>query len=242
MKYPVFRISQGRTALTNLRSSSKVGNSNVAPEWRTAPGELDQDEIEEIFAELRKALSPKTAEKLQNSGLEADKVEGALALELYEILTQFPAQTLGDPDFWRYVAVEVLNDFIVWRLSDDAALANYGLDSARTIVNCVPSRMFNRAYLAHQIAGSSGEDSVRATATSGGSDFWQSYILRVQNRYDPHLVKSLITGLQRTSRESIRSSAPIIRRARANIILELQGSTDIESTVSAVLDSVADNK
>ena len=53
MKYPSFRLSQGRTALANHKDSVDTIFATVAPEWRSVDGDLDEDDLEEILRERR---------------------------------------------------------------------------------------------------------------------------------------------------------------------------------------------
>ena len=129
-----------------------------------------------------------------------DQVEGELSLALYETLRPLPPQALADPDFWRFVAVEMIRDFVYWRDGENCSHASFGLRSERRIPDCVPLRMFNRAHLVAKISGDGGMTGVDI-ATSGGADFWQSHVLRVQNRFDPRVVRLLVEAMADKSKQ-----------------------------------------
>jgi hypothetical protein len=239
MKYPAYRLSQGRAALANHKEQRKSSLNAIAPETRNAEGDLDPDDLEDLFATVRKACSPQAADKLRASGLASDAIEGRLSLPLYSHLNELPARALGDPDFWRFFAVEVLRDFVFWRDGMDCSQASFGLGSARRIPDCVPLRMFNRAHLATTISHGAPDPSAEEIVVSGGADFWQSHIFRVQNRHDPRLVKLLVEGDRSgliPNVEVLRQVAKDIKQRRANIVLELQNEVELVGTLKEILD------
>lgn len=240
MKYPCFRLSQGRTALANHKDDGDNPFASVAPEYRLASGDLDSDDIDEILRDIRRGAGLDKANELRSSGLTADQVEGNVGVDLYPSIMEFPPEALGDPDFWRYIAVEVIRDFVFWRDGDDCSLASFGLSSARRIPDCVPLRMFNRAHIASETArDDSGEQS--RIAMAGGADFWQSHVLRVQNRYDPRIAQDLATAMysgEIPNVQVLRQIAKDIRRLRANLILELQQDQTLDATMAAIIRDV----
>ena len=150
-------------------------------------------------------------------------MEGELSLVLFDVLQVIPAQALGDPDFWRFLAVEKIRDFIYWRDGENCSHASFGLKSERRIPDCVPLRMFNRAHIARKIVASGGMTDLEV-ATSGGADFWQSHILRVQNRFDPRLVRLLVNSMAEKTIPNVgvlRVVAKEIRQVRSNVVLEV---------------------
>ncbi len=220
MKYPCFRISQGLTALANYSESKS--SVRVDPEMRVVKGASAHTEVEVALSLLADRVTVARAQKL-SSNRSHDKVEGVLSLALYESLRDVPPQALGDPGFWRFVAVETVREFVYWRDGEDCSLASFGLKSERRIPDCVPLRMFNRAHLALKIAGDDGMTDVQI-ATTGGADFWQSHVLRVQNRFDPRIVGLLALAMADKSIPNVgvlREVAKEIRQIRSNVVLEL---------------------
>ena len=186
---------------------------------RGDPGEVD---IDYAFSELSEQVSRDAAQRL-SQGESPDHVEGQLSLALYEALRSVPAQALGDPDFWRYIAVEQVREFVYWRDGESCSHASFGLKSQRRIPDCVPLRMFNRAHLAQKISNI-GPISDVDVVTGGGADFWQSHVLRVQNRFDPRLVRLLVEAMGDNSIPNVgvlREVAKEIRQIRSNVVLDL---------------------
>jgi hypothetical protein len=189
---------------------------------RLVKGETTRTEVEVALSLLADRVTVGKAEEL-SSTRSHDQVEGVLSLALYESLRDVPPQALGDPGFWRFVAVETLRDFVYWRDGQNCSLASFGLKSERRIPDCVPLRMFNRAHLALEIAGDDGMTDVQV-ATTGGADFWQSHVLRVQNRFDPRIVGLLAGAMADKSIPNVavlREVAKEIRQIRSNVVLEL---------------------
>lgn len=239
MKYPCFRLSQGRTALANHKDERGSTFAAVAPELRMAEGDLDSDEVEDLLREVARKVNPSQASRLKTKGVTQDQVEGILSINLYETLSDFPAGTLTDPDFWRYLAVEVVRDFVWWRDGRDCSYASFGLSSSRRIPDCVPLRMFNRAHIAEAVAEKVSIPRMEIVK-AGGADFWQSHVLRVQNRFDPRIVASLVDSLeseQIANVQELRDVAKDIRRLRANVVLELQPDKDLRRSIELITDS-----
>jgi len=238
VKYPCFRLSQGRTALANHKDDGDNPFAAVAPEYRSASGELDADDIDEILGDIRRSAGLEQADELRSSGMTPDQVEGKVGFDLYSSFLEFPPEALGDPDFWRYIAVEVLRDFVFWRDGDDCSLASFGLASSRRIPDCVPLRMFNRAHIASSTEAL--EEQARI-GMAGGADFWQSHVLRVQNRYDPRITQDLAAAMNSGAIPNVqvlRQVAKDIRRLRANLILELQDDQTLDATLATIVRDV----
>ncbi len=244
MKYPSFRLSQGRTALANHKDSVDTIFAAVAPEWRSVEGDLDEDDLVEILRELGNAVSPSAAARHKATKSTPDQVEGLLSLDLYDSLSDLPARVLTDPDFWRYVAVEVVRDFVFWRDGAGCSQASFGLSAARRIPDCVPLRMFNRAHLARSIS-TMGHYSDAQVCTAGGADFWQSHVLRVQNRFDSRLIGALVdadVSGRMGNVQVLREVAKDVRRLRANFVLELQPDSVLASSVESIIKEQASPK
>jgi len=236
VKYPCFRLSQGRTALANHKDSAGTSFNSISPELRTAEGSLDTADLDRILRDVAQEASLARCEALKASGLTRDQVEGTVGSKLYPHLLSLPPQALSDPDFWRYVAVEILREFVFWRDGVNCSLASFGLASARRIPDCVPLRMFNRAHIAHRATDG---DPLRAglLASSAGADFWQSHILRVQSRYDPRVARELAEKMDDGSLpdvQALRQIAKEIRRLRANLVLELQPGDILRDTLNGL--------
>jgi hypothetical protein len=244
MMYPCFRLSQGRTALANHKDSVDSLFAEVAPEWRTAEGDLDQDDVQDILRELSKEVSVSAADRLRASKKSQDQVEGLLSLNLYDAVAELPAKAVTDPDFWRFVSVEVLRDFVYWRDGAECSQASFGLAAARRIPDCVPLRMFNRAHLARAVS-EAGAYSDAEVCTAGGADFWQSHVLRVQNRFDPRLVGELVVATSTGDIENVqvlREVAKDVRRLRANFVLELQPDRALATAIRSIIREESEGK
>lgn len=239
MKYPCFRLSQGKTALANLKDDRSLAFGSVTPELRNSEGDLDTDEVEDLLREVKRKVNANHAQELKTKGVSPDQVEGMLALELYSLMVALPSTCLTDPDFWRYISVEVVRDFIFWRDGADCSYASFGLSSSRRIPDCVPLRMFNRAHIA-QLIDPQDPDVQTQIVQAGGADFWQSHVLRVQNRFDPRLVSTLVVALETSALKNVqdlRDVAKDIRRLRANVILELQTDSELSQSIKSVISS-----
>ena len=176
MKYPCYQLAQGRQVIANFKAQGKLLRSIPQPENRTVVAASSEVEFDEILRLLSKQISVAEAEKLHATGLSDDQVEGHFAVILHSEFSDFPAQALTDPDFWRYVSAEFFRDFIYWRDGENCSPASFGLDAKRRIPNCVPLRMFNRAHIANRIIENGSSLDLGKICLAAGADFWQSFI------------------------------------------------------------------
>ena len=235
MKYPALRLSPGRIILSNLRGNEQMGKPQVVPEFREVQTS-NTVEVGTILDELKRVISVDEAGRLLSKGMSRDSVEGALALQLHLSVQSLPARALADPDFWRFIAIEVLRGFVLWRDGADCSLASFGLTSVRRIPDCVPLRMFNRAHIARAIEANGGPNA-DAVVVAGGADFWQSHILRVQNRYDWRIVEGLIASMEIGSIPNVgvlREVAKDIKQLRSNRMLELLPANKIIDVLGSI--------
>jgi hypothetical protein len=217
VKYPCYPRSIGLSVLAARRSGSGLGLP-PAPVYRDALRGGVEGDTERVLGRLKIRVSRAEAQRIAEGGFKRDEVEVSLSVPLFDELEGLPAQALGDPDFWRFLALDVLWDFVTWRHGDDAGVANFGLDSVRRIPDCVPLRMFNRGLIL-----SSASIEVSPVAQAGGVDFWQSHVLRVYNRFDPRIVRMMLEALadgRIPDVDVLRQVAKEIRQIRSNLILD----------------------
>ncbi len=245
MRYPCFRLSHGRSVLTAIRNSTSFNSQLGKPEWRNCELGTDEVEFDEVLRDLRNSVSVKHAQKLSDQKLTPDQVEGVLAIRLHAILSPLPGVVLTDPDFWRYLAINEMSDFVFWRDGLNCSQASFGLDSARRIPDCVPLRMFNRIHIIEASSKEKNltEERLRELAASGGADFWQSHVFRVYNRFDPRLVLQLLqvkNDYQFSAAGAMRIVPKEIRKLRANLLIESLPDLESKQMLTEIADSVSD--
>ena len=216
MKYPCYQLAQGRQVIANYKAQGKFLKSIPQPENRTVLAESLEFDIEEILRLLSKQLSVVEAEKLRSTGLSDDQVEGFFAMTLHSELSELPAQTIADPDFWRFISVEFFRDFIYWRDGENCSQASFGLDVKRRIPNCVPLRMYNRAHIAHRIIEKGGSLTLEKICLASGADFWQSHVFRAYHRFDIKIVEALVLASLENKNDVLREVAKTVKQFRAN--------------------------
>jgi hypothetical protein len=223
MTYPVVFRSDV-TAYINGRGGGHMSGLDLKVSYRDSPGD---DWVEQIDETLDVVLADWRAKDLSkfNSDQKRDELEGRLSVSLYEGLAELPAKVLTDKDFWRYAAC-YLYEFVLWRQTTKkvtAQLPYFGAASNGLGRECVPHRMFDRAYIAQ-----AGGLAAKATdkfemAKFGAADVWKSHILRVANGAAPIVVHELLTdvkgGMLKT--ELVRPFVKNLRRVRANVLFEI---------------------
>jgi hypothetical protein len=156
-----------------------------------------------------------------------DGIEGELSVLLYEGLAALPGAVLTDKDFWRYCAA-YLYDFIAWRQPSSKVVAfmtYFGAASGGLGRECVPHRMFDRAYIAKAGGDNVNADDPFEMAKFGAADMWKSHTLRVYNGLAPLVVHEYMSDVHsgalkigdRVTREMITN----LRRVRANVLFEV---------------------
>ena len=240
MRYPCYRVAQGRLLLPAIRGGSTRTAQRARPEQREIKVDGEGgDDVDDVLESVREVTRVGIARRMHESGSRRDAIEGELALKLHEEMTGLPDQVLGDPDFWRFVALDTVRDFVFWRDGDECSPASFGLNSATRIPDCVPLRMFNRAHISLSVARRSKLDA-KSVATSGGADFWKSHVFRVQNRYDPRVVEFMVGALhdgRLRSVSEVRDMAKRIRQERSNLVIELLEDERVGSVLDGILES-----
>lgn len=233
VRYPVVRLVEAQRYVLG-RQSGKLGVE-------------DQPEFEEEGASSNETLLPAVndlADRITDlyqsskarftSGLARDRFEGSLSVQLQERLSGFPPHVLTDDDFWRYLAVRGLYDFIAWRdgqSSGRPALASFGANGPRINYDCVPFRMFVRADIASLVveSGAQGLD-VMDISSVAGTDLWRSHILRSQSSFSADYVRLLLEHHERgvLPAHVVRGLAKRVKRVRSNVLIEALESEDAQ--------------
>ena len=237
MKYPCYQIAQGRQVIANFKAQGKLLKSIPQPENRTVVAASSEVEFDEILRMLSKQISVAEAEKLHATGLTDDQVEGHFAVILHLEFSDFPAQALTDPDFWRYVSAEYFRDFIYWRDGENCSPASFGLDAKRRIPNCVPLRMFNRAHIANRIIENGSSLDLEKICLAAGADFWQSHVFRAYHRFDLKIVEKFVLASFENKNDVLREVAKTVRQFRANYNFQFREEDRIEEMIKMGIES-----
>lgn len=171
--------------------------------------------LDNALSDIRAALNERLAQAGQR--LDDDQFEGAMAVRLYEGLSEYPTAVLDDPSFWAYLAAGPMWFFVKWR-EDPAERKRDGYQDyldGRVNHACVPLRMYLRAR-----AVATGDDSL-ASAVERGTDFWRSHIIRVRTGTAPELARA-VTEQQRDARMTVaplREYAKRVNRRWSNQVI-----------------------
>lgn len=223
MTYPVVFRSDV-TAYINGRGDGHMSSLDLKVSYRDSPGD---DWVEHVDQTLDLVISDWREEDLTKfkSDQKRDELEGRLSVNLYEALSEMPATILTDRDFWRYAAC-YLYEFILWRQTTEkvtAQLPYFGAASNGLGRECVPHRMFDRAYVA-QVGGRAAKAADPfEMARFGAADVWKSHILRVANGNAPIVVHELLVDVKggKLKTELVRPFVKNLRRVRANVLFEI---------------------
>lgn len=234
VRYPVVRLVEAQRYVLR-RQNGELGVDD-RPEF-----EEEGNSGEETLLPAVNELAGRMTDLFQSSkarftsGLARDRFEGSLAVQLHEQLCEFPARVLTDDDFWRYLAVKGLYEFVSWRdgqSSGSPALASFGANGPRVTYDCVPFRMFVRADIASTVAGCGPQDLDAMDISSvAGTDLWRSHILRSKSSFSPDYVRLLLEHHERGVLPAavVRELAKRVRRVRSNVLIETLESKDTQA-------------
>jgi hypothetical protein len=234
--YPIVNLANARSHVHAVRENPSQPHGRPKVEQRTlrlvALEDDVQDLIEDALNEFRRQFAARKGAH-SSSQQKKDELEGQLVPVLHRALRDLPAEVLTDRDFWRYLATAELFDFVRWRDSKEGLPqdTSFGCSSNSLHPDTVPLRMFNRGEIS--VRGATDESDEYEVARIPGSDMWKSHILRPLNRYAPNAVASIASQVRDDSISStrLRSMIKQIKRARANVLLEVLEPEDAEAFV-----------
>lgn len=233
VRYPVVRLVEAQRYVLR-RQSGELGVDD-RPEFEEE-GSSGDETLLPVVNDLADRITDlyRSSKVRFTSGLARDRFEGSLAVQLHERLSAFPARVLTDDDFWRYIAVRGLYEFISWRdgqSTGSPALASFGANGPRVNYDCVPFRMFVRADIASIVAGSGPQDLDAMDISSvAGTDLWRSHILRSQSSFSAHYVRLLLEHHERGVLPAlvVRDLAKRVKRVRSNVFIEALESEEAQ--------------
>lgn len=234
VRYPVVRLVEAQRYVLR-RQNGELGVDD-RPEFEEE-GNSGEETLLPAVNELAGRMTDlfHSSKARFTSGLARDRFEGSLAVQLHEQLCEFPARVLTDDDFWRYLAVKELYEFVSWRdgqSSGSPALASFGANGPRVTYDCVPFRMFVRADIASTVAGCGPQDLDAMDISSvAGTDLWRSHILRSKSSFSPDYVRLLLEHHERGVLPAavVRELAKRVRRVRSNVLIETLESKDAQA-------------
>ena len=233
VRYPVVRLVEAQRYVLK-RQSGELGVDD-RPEFEEEGSSGDESVLPVVNELVQRMTDLYQSSKVRfTSGLARDRFEGSMAVQLHERLRDFPARVLTDDDFWRYVAVRGLYEFISWRdgqSSGSPALASFGASGPRVNYDCVPFRMFVRADIAAIVAeGARNDLDAMDISSVAGTDLWRSHILRSQSSFSPAYVRLLLEHHERGDLPAsvVRDLAKRVKRVRSNVLIEALGPEETQ--------------
>ena len=234
VRYPVVRLVEAQRYVLR-RQNGELGVDD-RPEFEEE-GSSGDETLLPIVNDLTDRMTDlyQSSKARFTSGIARDRFEGSLAVQLHERLREFPARVLTDDDFWRFLAVRGLYEFVSWRdgqTTGSPALASFGANGPRVNYDCVPFRMFVRADIASIVAGVGPQDLEALDISSvAGTDVWRSHILRSQSSFSPNYVRLLLEHHERGVLPAtvVRDLAKRVRRVRSNVLIETLEAEDTQN-------------
>lgn len=240
MKYPVATLEMAESYVLAMRSDTPPLNV-PEPIMRGVGRDISRELDTKVVAALSKF---KDLRKKATNAQAKDGVEGLLSIEFFnsiDFLHNAP-DVLTDKDFWRYLSISHFYEFAEWReqrsKETPCSLDAFGAKQKGLTRDCVPFRMFQRAYLARLIDNKNDLEYAKVAA----GDIWKSHLLGVLNSLSPSISREILDryldGTLKTS--SVRPLAKRLRKLRANVLFEVLPRDDAEFIVTREMDRAGD--
>jgi len=178
-------------------------------------------------------------------GMDADRLEGKWALQLYHAFVPLGPRVLNDLGFWRFVACEKLPRFVMWRDSSEKNGASKegfgGGRSASGFQDCVPYRMFRRGQIAAlaQVKKMSPEQ----IANIEGTDLWRSHVLRIRLGNAPTAAAAFLQvannrrGGEVSLTDLVREAAKLVQRLSTNVVFVYLDEAEATALITPEFDA-----
>lgn len=222
-RYPVIDQDQGLPAL-----AACLGGDDVGPQTahRGAGTDLSMAPVAKAAAQVRDlTTSPRWAGGPTNRPDQFEAEASALVFSDFESLGPEP---LGDPDFWRWVALSEFQDLVIWRYKrEDAKVQPYWFGvGGSNFSRCLPFSLFLRSLLVRSCSSDLAERLSLLNVYS--TDLWQSHLFAVRTSNSPGLTRALLSaeldgrldvpGVEKN--KLIKATGRELNRLRSNVVAE----------------------
>jgi hypothetical protein len=240
MTYPALMKTETEKYVSGRRCGDLTEN-DLHAEQRGEESDGDYEEVFDVLDAVLVAWKSTDLSKVR-SDQARDAVEGSLAELLHKGFRSLPGSVLSDKDFWRFCAA-YLFDLVEWRNGNGCKLDNYAAETATTVRECMPHRMFDRANIAYKGGIALGDKDPYALARFGASDVWRSHILRVLNGNAPIVAHEILMDVAAGSLKTdiIRPFVRYLRRVRANVLFEVLNPQYVRELVNRETDRVLES-
>jgi hypothetical protein len=238
MRYPSMTAPDAGATLSAKRNGGQF-DADGSFRLKGAGAELDQSFVEDLRSELT-SLKARWPEGLRNDK-ERNEFEGSAARLVHRIVPSEP-EILSDPEFWTWLSVICLPDFVEWRYGNKEGgtkPANYGIGS-RT------ENLLYRLWLRAELVLDDQHQDRYHLVDAGQIDFYRSHLFR-QGYANVRSFSRALLRFQYPQADTvpklkileIRELVKRLRRLRANLFLEILPEEEcravIESEAAVIL-------
>jgi hypothetical protein len=181
MAYNCLNLVNGKIAFEQLQNSE-------APDWIslvTSKGAGEPDPLSEV-KELANGIRSQYRFPLTDG--QASKFEAEIGVLLHELIDDSAA--IGDPDFWRWVALGPLLEATIDRSSNSKGMGGVGNYGFGSWVECFPYRAWLRAEIGCDLTAD--RKTRYQLAMRGDQDFWRSHLIRIRYAFHKEMAHALI--------------------------------------------------
>ncbi len=216
MRYPIVPIDHCMTLTAEYLAK---GWRPIEPDEMALSGRGPDADLRAL-ADAATLIRARLAEyRDSDEASDRDRFEGEAAGMLHRATRELPLMVLDDPQFWRFVGLQHLWQFVHWRERerfDSGEPTRYlRLVDARVPHECVVTRMFLRAQVARR-----GDDYTLASALGDSAELWHGHILKRDVAASPPLARALVASHldARMSSSELRTTSRNLERLTANLV------------------------
>lgn len=222
MTYPTISSSDAAAFLIGRRTGAPLDIDRMVKLRGEGP-ELDSSFIQGLVAELA-ALKAKYGDDGMKSQKKANEFEAEAATAIHQAAA-VPAEVLGDPDFWLWLAVVHFSDIVEWRYGNPekgTGLPNYGIGARN-------ENLLYRLWLRADLVLDEQSADRYHLAKRGQIDFYRSHLFRQGYANARNFARALLrfqypsddAAAPRLKVDDVRELVKRLRRLRANLFLEI---------------------
>lgn len=249
-QYPVLSQPSGLDVLGTIAEHYALNDSSEFPsafvEHRGSGGMMDLTPVQlacDIVTTARNSTN-----WVSGVGKAADEFEAEVAPGFHSSLQSLNRAALGDPDFWRWMAVARLWEDTLWRYKWKAGdtIRPWWFGIGDGYWRSLPVSLFLRVEIATAAAASTGAVSGDLLTGTDSVGLWQDQLYAVETGSSPSVVAALIRARQtgrlsgKNKSAAIKAIGRAINNLRSSVLTETLDQAGGEALIKTAFDVTHD--
>lgn len=245
-QYPVLSQPSGLDVLSAISEHYASEDTTVFPsalvELRGSGAMMDLAPVRLACAIVTAAR--KSGKWLGGVGKAADEFEAEVASDFHSHLHTLSQAALGDPDFWRWMAVACLWDDTLWRYKwkEGATIRPWWFGIGDGYWRALPVSLFLRVEIAIAAAASTGAVTGSLLTGTDSVGLWQDQLYAVETGSSPSVVAAFVKARQtgrlagKNKSVAIKAIGRAINNLRSSVLTETLDHAGGESLLETAFD------